>query len=397
VTERPHVRREAAVALPPDGVLGVTAPVRIPVGRLELERGEVLPDVDLAIQRWGTLNPQRDNAVLVLHALTGDSHVVGPTSPDHPSPGWWGALVGPRAPLDTDRWCIIAANVLGGCRGSTGPSSTAPDGRPYGSRFPAVTVRDQVSAEVALADVLGIDSFAAVLGGSMGGMRALEWAIGHPTRVNAALVLASGARATADQIGIQSAQIRAVTGDPAWNGGDYHLLGARPDVGLGLARRIAHLTYRSELELDHRFGSDPQYGEDPASGGRFAVQSYLDHQADKLTLRFDPGTYVVLTEAMNSHDVGRGRGGVAAALATIECPVVVAGIDSDRLYPLRLQEELAAGIPTSAGLRVLPSTFGHDGFLLETEAVGALVRETLAVGAAYAESAQINPSNVAHG
>jgi len=397
VTERPHVRREAAVGLPPDGVLGVTAPARVPVGRIELERGDVLPDVELAIQRWGTLNPQRSNAVLVLHALTGDSHVVGPAGPDHPSPGWWGALVGPGAPLDTDRWCVIAANVLGGCRGSTGPSSPAPDARPYGSRFPSVTIRDQVAAEVALADALGIDSFAAVLGGSMGGMRALEWAIGHPARVDSALVLASGARATADQIGIQSAQLRAVTGDPAWNGGDYHGLGVRPDSGLGLARRIAHLTYRSEIELDSRFGNAPQTGEEAAADGRFAIQSYLDHQADKLILRFDPGTYVVLTEAMNSHDVGRGRGGVAAALAMIHCPVVVAGIDSDRLYPLRLQKEMAAGIPTSTGLRVLPSTFGHDGFLLETAAVGELVRQTLAAGAGYAESARINRPSVGDG
>jgi len=382
VSDRPHADREEPVALPPDGVLGVTAPTAIAIGQVELESGDVLPDVVLAIQRWGTLDPRRDNAVLVLHALTGDSHVVGPVGPHRPSPGWWGALVGPGGALDTDRWCVIAANVLGGCRGSTGPTSTAPDGRPYGSRFPAVTVRDQVTAEVALADILGIDRFAAVLGGSMGGMRALEWAIGHPTRVAAALVLASGARATADQIGIQTAQIRAITGDPAWNGGDYHDTGVRPDAGLGLARRIAHLTYRSEIEMDTRFGNSPQTGEDPATGGRYAIQSYLDHQADKLIRRFDPGTYVVLTEAMNSHDVGRGRGGVAAALAGIRCPVVVGGIDSDRLYPLRLQEELAADIPTSAGVRVLPSTYGHDGFLLETRAVGALVRDTLAAGTA---------------
>jgi homoserine O-acetyltransferase len=364
--------------LPPDGVSGLRAPVPIPIGRVELERGGELPDVVLAVQRWGELTPRRDNAVLVLHALTGDSHVAGPTGPDHPSPGWWGALVGPGAPLDTDRWCVIAVNVLGGCRGSTGPSSTAPDGRPYGSRFPAITVRDQVSAEVALADALGIDRFAAVLGGSMGGMRALEWAIGHPDRVDGALVLASGARATADQIGTQSAQIRAITNDPAWHDGDYQLAGERPDAGLGLARRIAHLTYRSEIELDTRFANDPQPGEDPAAGGRYAVESYLDHQAGKLIRRFDPGTYVVLSEAMNSHDVGRGRGGIAAALGRIRCPVVVAGIDSDRLYPHRLQAELAAGIPTCDGLRVLPSTFGHDGFLLETQAVGVLVRETLA-------------------
>jgi homoserine O-acetyltransferase len=334
--------------------------------------------VTVGVQRWGAVSAGHDNVVLVLHALTGDSHVTGPTGPDHPSPGWWGPLVGPGAPLDTDRWCVLAMNVLGGCRGTTGPSSPAADGRAYGSRFPDITIRDQVAVEAAAADRLGLERFAAVLGGSMGGMRALEWVITRPQRVGAALVLASGARATADQIGIQTAQIRAITGDPDWQGGDYHHTGRRPDAGMGLARRIAHLTYRSETELDARFANHPQRGEDPAAGGRYAVQSYLDHQADKLSRRFDPGSYLTLTEAMNSHDVGRDRGGVVRALAGITRPVVVGGIDSDRLYPLRLQEQLAATIPGSSGLRVLPSTFGHDGFLIETEAVGGLVRETLA-------------------
>jgi len=359
------------VTLPPVGVLGVVS-----VGSIKLERGGRLDDVLIACQRWGEPNADRDNVVLVLHALTGDSHLTGPTGPEHPSPGWWGSMVGPGAPLDTDEWCVLATNVLGGCRGTTGPSSTAADGRPYGSRFPVITIRDQVSAEVAFADALGIDRVAAVIGGSMGGMRALEWVIGHHDRVGAALVLASGARATADQIGIQTAQVRAITGDPQWNGGDYHG-GPGPDTGMGLARRIAHLTYRSETELDRRFGNDPQAGEDPTRGGRWAVQSYLDHQADKLTRRFDAGTYVTLTEAMNTHDVGRDRGGLGPALGSIRRPVVVGGIESDRLYPIRLQEQLDAAIRTSTGLRRLPSEFGHDGFLLETGAVGELIRETL--------------------
>jgi homoserine O-acetyltransferase len=174
----------------------------------------------------------------------------------------------------------------------------------------------------------------------MGGMRALEWAIGQPDRVASALVLATGAAATGDQIGTQSAQIRAITDDPNWRRGDYYATGA-PVAGLGLARRIAHLTYRSETELDTRFGRTPQPGEDPLArrGGRYAVQSYLDHHADKLVARFDAGSYVSLTDAMNTHDVGRGRGGVASALRSITAPVVIAGIDSDRLYPLRLQAE----------------------------------------------------------
>jgi homoserine O-acetyltransferase/O-succinyltransferase len=356
-------------------------------GPMTLELGETLPSTVVAYETWG--RPRRDgdgrivNAVLVLHALPGDSHVVGPAGPDQPTAGWWPELIGPGRALDPERWHVVAANVLGGCRGTTGPASPAPDGRAWGSRFPAVTIRDQVDLEARLADRLGIDRFAAVLGGSMGGMRALEWLAGRPGRVGAALVLATGAAVTADQIATQTAQLQAIRLDPRWYGGDYYATGdgTGPVAGLGLARRIAHLTYRSELELAERFADRPQGDEDPLRGGRYAVQSYLDHQADKLVARFDAGTYVALTEAMNRHDVGRGRGGVASALGAIDVPVVVAGIDSDRLYPLRLQQELADAIPTCAGLDVITSAYGHDGFLLEVDAVDTLIERTLRLGA----------------
>ncbi|WP_420878812.1 homoserine O-acetyltransferase MetX [Rhodococcus sp. (in: high G+C Gram-positive bacteria)] len=357
---------------PPDGQLCF-----IPIGSLELESGVVLPDVTVAVQRWGALATDRDNVVLVEHALTGDSHVTGPADDEHPSPGWWDGMVGPGAPIDTNEWCVIATNVLGGCRGTTGPGSIAADGAVWGSRFPEISIRDQVAAEVALADVLGIERFSSVVGGSMGGMRTLEWIVGHPDRVDSALVLAVGARATADQIGTQTTQIAAVTSDPDWQGGDYHGTGRIPRVGLGLARRIAHLTYRTEAELDSRFANDAQADENPRDGGRYAVQSYLDHQAEKLVARFDPATYVLLTEAMNRHDVGRGRGGVAAALASTNVPVIVGGVDSDRLYPLRLQQELADGLAGSDRLRVLASKDGHDGFLTEADAVAQLLKETM--------------------
>ncbi|MFC0446706.1 homoserine O-acetyltransferase MetX [Rhodococcus jostii] len=355
-----------------DGRLGT-----LDIGPLELESGEVIPSVTLAVQRWGELSPNRDNVVLVEHALTGDSHVTGPVTDEHPSPGWWTGMVGPGAPIDTDEWCVVATNVLGGCRGSTGPGSIAEDGRPWGSRFPEISIRDQVAAEKKFTDLLGIDKLASVVGGSMGGMRALEWAVTYPDQIAAALVLAVGARATADQIGTQTTQIEAITSDPDWQGGDYHGTGRIPRTGLGIARRIAHLTYRSESELDSRFANSPQDSEDPWRGGRYAVESYLQHQADKLVGRFDPGTYVLLSEAMNRHDVGRGRGGIAAALATITAPVIVGGVDSDRLYPIRLQEDLADDIPTCDGLRVLNSRDGHDGFLTEAAAVAKLLSETM--------------------
>jgi homoserine O-acetyltransferase len=355
------------------------------LGGLQLELGGALPAVTVAYETWGTPRRNADgqisNAVLVLHALTGDAHVTGPAGPDQPTPGWWNGLIGAGKALDPAEWFIVASNVLGGCRGTTGPSSVADDGRPWGSRFPRITIRDQVVVEARLADELGIARYAAVLGGSMGGMRVLEWLLLYPDRVAAALVLATGAAATADQLGTQTAQLIAIRNDPDWLGGDYdHQAG--PVAGLGLARRIAHLTYRSEQELQTRFGRAAQPGEDPYSAhgdGRFAVQSYLDHHAHKLVGRFDAGSYVALTDAMNTHDLGRNRGGVRAALATIQTPCVVAGIDSDRLYPLWLLAEVAEFAPGAEELEIVASDYGHDGFLIEIDAVSELVRRTLAL------------------
>ncbi|MGW6745937.1 homoserine O-acetyltransferase MetX [Streptomyces sp. NPDC055025] len=344
---------------------------------LVLESGAELPGVRIAYETWGELAPDASNAVLVLHALTGDSHAAGPAEPGHPTPGWWDALIGPGRALDTDRWFVVAPNVLGGCQGSTGPSSAGREGRPWGSAFPRLTQRDQVAAEAGLADELGIGRWALVLGGSMGGMRALEWAVSFPERTGALMLLATTASASAEQIAWAAIQARAIRSDPFWRGGDYHDAGPGhgPHNGLGLARRLAHVTYRSEPELRVRFGRAPQGTEDPRQGGRYQVESYLDHHATKLVRRFDAGSYVVLTEAMNGHDVGRGRGGTAAALRGITAPALVAGVDSDRLYPPSQQEELAAGIPGADRPRVIESPYGHDGFLIETDQVGALVRE----------------------
>jgi homoserine O-acetyltransferase len=350
---------------------------------IDLELGGGLPSVQVAYETWGTPRREPDgtisNAVLILHALTGDAHVVGERGPDQPTPGWWDGLIGTGLAVDPAEWFVVASNVLGGCRGTTGPSSLAPDGKRWGSRFPRITIRDQVAVEARLADALGIHRYLAVIGGSMGGMRALEWAIGYPQRVGAALVLATGAAATGDQIGTQTTQITAIADDPKWLGGDYSA-DDPPIAGLGLARRIAHLTYRGERELDTRFGRSPQDGEDPLATphpGRYAVQSYLDHHAEKLVGRFDAGTYVSLTDAMNTHDVGRGRGGIAAALGSMTSPVVVGGIDSDRLYPLRLQAEIAELTPTCDGLELVESPYGHDGFLIEIDSVSRLVTTTL--------------------
>jgi len=342
--------------------------------RLRLESGAELPSVRLAYETWGTLDSDASNAVLVEHALTGDSHAAGEAGPGHPTRGWWDALIGPGRALDTDELFVVVPNVLGGCQGTTGPSSPDPHGKPWGSRFPRLTVRDQVAAEVVLADALGIRRWAAVLGGSMGGMRALEWAVLEPERVASLLVLAAPAASSADQIAWASPQLHAIRSDPGWCGGDYYdaAPGAGPYRGLAVARRIAQVTYRSEAELSQRFGQRPQ------GDGRFAVESYLDHHADKLVRRFDANSYLVLTDAMNTHDVGRDRGGVAAALARVRARTVVAGVDSDRLYPLRQSRELAAGITGAGPAAVISSPYGHDSFLIETGQIAALVKALVA-------------------
>jgi homoserine O-acetyltransferase/O-succinyltransferase len=344
---------------------------------LPLDGGGSLPGVTVAYESWGTLDAARSNAVLVLHALTGDSHATGPVGPGHPTTGWWDDLIGPGRPIDTDRYFVVSPNVLGGCQGTTGPSSPAPDGGPWGSRFPRLTIRDQVAAEVLLADRLGIDRWAGVVGGSMGGMRVLEWCVGHPDRVARAAVLAVGAAASAEQVALCSVQCRAIRLDPAHAGGDYYGTGRAPVDGMALARGIGQITYRTEAEFDERFGRAPQGDEDPLTGGRFAVESYLEYQGEKLAARFDPNSYLVLSEAMNSHDVGRGRGGVAAALAGVTAEVRVAGIDTDRLYPLALQAELAGLLPGDHPLTVVRSRFGHDGFLLEADQAGAFVARAI--------------------
>lgn len=339
------------------------------LGELALDSGVALPDVRLAYETWGTFDGS--NAVLILHALTGDSHVHGPAEPGHVSAGWWDSLVGPGEAIDTERFYVVAANILGGCQGSTGPASLDPDGLPWGGSFPALTVRDQVRAEAALADRLGIERWFGVIGGSAGGMRAVEWAVEHPERVERLFLLATSAAASAEQIALSRTQVAAIEMDPAWFDGDYYDGPTGPLAGLDLARRIAHIAYRSEAELEERFGRTVQ------PDGRWAVDSYLQHHGAKLVQRFDANSYVVLTSAMDTHDVGRDRGGVAAALGRVTARTVVAGISSDRLYPLHQQQELADLIPGSGRLEVVDSPYGHDGFLIEFDQVGKLARQLL--------------------
>ena len=349
----------------------------VSIGAMTLERGGELPSVRVAYETFGTLDPDHGNAILIVHALTGDSHLIGDPGPGHPTGGWWGGLVGPGKAIDTDRWFVVAPNMLGGCQGTTGPSSYAPDGQEWGSRFPFVTIRDQVAVQVALTDALGIDRWAAVIGGSMGGMQSLEWAVGNPDRLDRVAVLAAPALSNADQIALNFVQLEAIRMDPEFAGGDYYDVpdSEGPYRGLALARRMALLNYRSPTELNDRFERSWQSGMSPlGGGGKYAVESYLDYHGNKFTRRFDANSYITLVEAMNSHDVGRGRGGTAAALGQVTARALVLGIDSDRLFPVPDQRHIATHAPGNIDgddPLVISSPFGHDGFLIEDRIVGA--------------------------
>jgi homoserine O-acetyltransferase/O-succinyltransferase len=353
------------------------------VGSVPLELGGELPEVVVCYETWGELAADGSNAILVLHGFTADSHAAGPAGAGHPEVGWWDSVIGPGKGIDTNRWFVVCPNVLGGCQGTTGPASLAPDGRAWGSRWPVTTPRDMVAVEALLADHLGIQRWHCAVGPSLGGMRVLEWCAMFPDRVAIAAVMGVGAQASAEQIALQTIQIQAITGDPEFQGGDYYDIddGRGPVFGMGIARRVGHLSYRSELELHERFANRPQHGEDPlavARGtGRYGVVSYLDYAATRLERRFDPNTYVAINEAMNHYDLGRGRGTIKEAMAGIRAQLVVVGLDGDRLYPLRLQQELVDLAPRPTRLHVVHSIVGHDAFLTEDDQVAALMEAAI--------------------
>ena len=354
-----------------------------PLPTLKLESGRDLASARIAFETWGTLNDDKSNAVLVLHALTGDSHAAGAASKAHKTDGWWSEIIGPGLAIDTDRWYVVAPNILGGCQGSTGPASLDRQGREYGSRFPYLTIRDQVASQKAFSEVIGINHWHAIIGGSMGGMHVLEWALEYPDAMSNIAVIAAPPASTADQIALNSVQIEAIKIDPQFNKGSYYdaKAGFGPHRGLALARRMALLNYRSPSELNDRFERTWQSDISPlGASGRWAVESYLDFHGNKFTRRFDANSYITLVEAMNSHDIGRDRGGVEKALQNIRVRALVAGINSDRLFPISGQKVIAEHIGSElvgGKLHVIESEFGHDGFLIEFETVGPMLRSLL--------------------
>ena len=350
-----------------------------------LEAGGVLPEVTVAYETWGLLSDARDNAVLVCHALTGDSHAAGTMGPGHKSDGWWNDLIGPGKALDTDRYFVVCANVLGGCQGTTGPASTAPDtGLPYGPTFPQVTIRDIVRTQHMLMEDLGIPAWLSVVGGSMGGMQVLEWGVMYPDLVRSLVPIATTAAASPQQIGWSAVERMAIVQDPNWRGGWYYDAddGDGPWQGLALAREISQITYRTTEVFDERFGREPFDARDELSAwSRYQVESYLDHHGQKLVRRFDANSFLVLSKAMDLHDVGRHRGSIADVLGRLRVPVLTASITSDVLYPPYQQALIHEAIEGGGGdceYHIVDSPQGHDGFLLESAFLGPLIADLLA-------------------
>lgn len=358
---------------------------------LPLDCGRTIWPVDVEYETYGTLTPERDNAILILHALSGDAHVAGwdldaerdgrPWRRDRP--GWWDTMVGPGKAFDTGRYFVICSNVLGSCYGTTGPSSPEPGtGRPYGLRFPIVTVGDWVRLQERLITHLGIERLLAVAGGSLGGQQAIEWALAFPERVRAAVVLAAAPRLSAQGVAFNAVARRAITTDPNFQGGEYYG-GPAPDSGLGVARMIGHITYLSEVSMARKFGRRLQNGQEPGFhfDPDFEVESYLRHQERAFVQRFDANSYLYISRAMDYYDASAwGDGDLVRAAARARCAWLLASFSSDWLYtPAQCREWVEALCANRSPVTYvnIESSYGHDAFLLEVDRVGSLITHYL--------------------
>jgi homoserine O-acetyltransferase len=359
---------------------------------IPLDCGRALDTVRVAYETYGTLSPARDNVILVCHALSGDAHAAGisVTAPaastrdgfraderDGARPkglGWWDGMIGPGKAFDTDRFFVVSSNLLGGCRGTTGPSSTDPaTGRPYGSDFPVITVADMVRVERALLDALGIERLAAIAGGSLGGMQALEWAVRYPDQVDAIIPIASTHAIQPQGLAWNAIARNAITADPAWQGGHYYGTGQAPNAGMGVARMVGHVTYLSAASIRQKFGRRLQHSDDiryRLVDPEFEVENYLRYQADSFVKRFDANTYLYTSRALTYFDLARqyGGGSLADAVRTVRARTLLIAFSSDWLYPPEDSEALADALRaagTEVELHVIEAPYGHDCFLLE--------------------------------
>ena len=348
---------------------------------LVLESGFTLAPVDIVYETYGRPNAARSTAILICHALSGDHHAAGYYSPHDPRTGWWDIAIGPGKAFDTDKYWVICSNIIGGCKGSTGPTSINPEsGRPYGLNFPVVTIGDMVNAQKQLIDHLKIEKLFSIAGGSMGGFQVLEWALRFPDRVHSAICIASAARLSTQAIAFNSVGRNAITRDPDWQNGNYEDKG--PEKGLATARMIGHITYLSEILLDAKFGRRLQSADRLSYNfsTEFAVESYLSHKGSAFTQRFDANSYLFITKAMDYFDITRSYGPLKKAFAAIQGRCLFISYSSDWLFPSSQSKEmvramLANGKPVS--FIEIDSQYGHDAFLVEEAKLAPVITRFL--------------------
>jgi homoserine O-acetyltransferase len=355
----------------PDNSVGLVTPQTLHFAApLTLESGSVLPKYDLVIETYGTLNANKDNAVLICHALSGNHHAAGYHSMDDRKPGWWDTSIGPGKAIDTNRFFVVCLNNLGGCDGSTGPTTPHPEtGKPYGPDFPIVTVKDWVESQARLADHLGIHQWAAVVGGSLGGMQVLQWSIAYPNRIRHAVVIAAAPRLTAQNIAFNEVARQAITNDPNFHGGRYLEQGAVPEHGLRLARMLGHITYLSDESMGAKFGRELREGKLQFNYDiEFQVESYLRYQGASFVGRFDANTYLLMTKALDYFDPAREHGDdLSAAMRHAKAKFFVASFSSDwRFSPSRSREIVRALLDNDLDTSYveIESPHGHDAFLM---------------------------------
>ena len=350
---------------------------------LQLDCGRSLSPVTQAYEIYGTLNPERDNAILIFHALSGDAHVAGYHTPEDSKPGWWDLMVGPGKPFDTSQYSVICANVIGGCKGSTGPASVDPQtGKPYALDFPMVTIGDMVQAQKRLTDHLGIKRLLAVAGGSMGGMMALDWATRYPDSVASVLAIATSARLAAQGIAFNEVGRQAIMSDANWQKGNYYGQTV-PQAGLAVARMIGHITYLSEEQMHAKFGRRLQdresFGYDFET--EFQVESYLRYQGNRFVERFDANSYLYITKALDYFDLANGHRSLVKAFERVQAEFLVVSFSSDWLYPTAESKEVVKALQAngvSTTFLEIPNAYGHDAFLLPSEDLSASVTSFLA-------------------
>jgi homoserine O-acetyltransferase len=357
-----------------------------PGQELALEGGGSLAPFRIAYETYGKLSARRDNAILVTHALSGDAHVAGLHSANDRRPGWWDMMIGPGKGLDTDKYFVISSNVIGGCSGSTGPASEDPTtGRPYGTDFPMITIADMVNAQAMLLDHLGIEKLLAAVGGSMGGMQVLEWAVSHPQRVHLCVPLATAARQPTQAIAFNEVGRQAIMADPDWHGGHYYG-GKSPAKGLSVARMVGHITYLSDEAMQEKFGRRLRdiHEYSFTFSADFEVESYLRHQGLSFTDRFDANTYLYITRALDYFDLTRRHGTLVRAFRDVTARFLVLGFSSDWLHPPYQLKEIVSALRAThkhVSYYEVESHYGHDAFLLEREKMEGIIGAFLASGA----------------